>query len=593
MNNGASNPMFDDPGAHASVSDFLHGRGGGGNQSPRTDALFTKNRYVGEDFESDRSREQFLLSWNPTGFLRRKSGEGWGDALRAEQTAKKEARGQQLVHARKSESLQIDQLEFSAACAISMNADGRDTVFRFDAASHGPVSGAVVFAEARLFCKHTLAGTGDALSDCAQRLRARCMALGASKHQAPDLLSSDYMDYHPAEDLLVPISPRPLNGALKHAVSSVFARHQAVVLDGSFTFAHAASRLRSRVSSSIESTLASLENATATIAHSRYRDVLCQWNTDKICRLAGGPLGGALVLDFVQNQHILAAVESILGTPDLLVDSVSLSIQWPGDSLFGPHVDRPFFTGIQSDNWPYSASMTPPRSSTSKSSDPAVISAQVIWCLDAFTDYNGAFFVVQSQTGSRRSVLTRRGDVIVASGQASHGAHPNYTPWPRVALLVQYVPRFVRPGAQFPRAVLDVLPPEAPTAVLERLLDLDLLDNDLALAVPVERGGGVETFVPPWDDARAASNAVIRAAVETFCDDGECADSLETEVYSRALLNHHGGSATGVKNGGSMNRQCENNDRATPMPVSFRLGTGASMPSLAFGTAGRIVDEVF
>ena len=67
---------------------------------------------------------------------------------------------------------------------------------------------------------------------------------------------------------------------------------------------------------------------------------------------------------------VMEAAAALLGTPDLLLDSVSLSVQWPGDLTFGPHVDRPLKThsdgaGNDSksggapvggfDDWPYSA----------------------------------------------------------------------------------------------------------------------------------------------------------------------------------------------------------------------------------------------
>ena len=69
---------------------------------------------------------------------------------------------------------------------------------------------------------------------------------------------------------------------------------------------------------------------------------------------------------------VMEAAAALLGTPDLLLDSVSLSVQWPGDLTFGPHVDRPLKTKTHSDgagndsksggapvggfdDWPYSA----------------------------------------------------------------------------------------------------------------------------------------------------------------------------------------------------------------------------------------------
>lgn len=226
-----------------------------------------------------------------------------------------------------------------------------------------------------------------------------------------------------------------------------------------------------------------------------------------------------------------------------------------------------------------------------------MLSVQTIWCLDAFTDHNGAFFVDKSAASGRQTVLTRTGDVIIANGGAFHGANANIMPTPRVALLVQYVPRFVRPGARFPRAVLDAVHKPDVAARLERLLDLDKADNDPSLTVSVERSPGVsETFVPPWSNARAAAGAVIRTEVALFCGahNRACALSLEEEVYRMALLEYHGGSATSTT---ALDMKPRLKEASAPMSLqdpksSFLLSNGKTMPAVAFGTGGRSADEV-
>ena len=76
------------------------------------------------------------------------------------------------------------------------------------------------------------------------------------------------------------------------------------------------------------------------------------------------------ILSMMAHPIVMEAAAALLGTPDLLLDSVSLSVQWPGDLTFGPHVDRPLKThsdGAGNDSksggapvggfdaWPYSA----------------------------------------------------------------------------------------------------------------------------------------------------------------------------------------------------------------------------------------------
>jgi len=317
----------------------------------------------------------------------------------------------------------------------------------------------------------------------------------------------------------------------------------------------------------------------------------------------------------------MKAAEMLLGTPDLLIDSVSLSVQWPGDAPFGPHVDRPiqasdstgkclgfdfrspivtlplyhpFLLRMRIDNWPYSARFR-------EGVVPPLLSVQAIWCLDAFTVHNGAFFVDGNSAASgRRTVLTRAGDVIVANGGVQHGAHANRECTPRIAVLVQYVPRFVRPGAQFPRAVLDLVHQQGEfIGRLERLLDLCVADDDPALTVSVEKSPGVPgIFVPPWSAAQAVAGAVVQAEIERFCGTGVnsvCALSLEEEVYRMALLKHHGGSGPCTTPSSLKLKEVPGAPHAKqqdPQTNSFLLSNGITMPALAFGTGGRSADEV-
>ena len=87
LHNGATNPTFFDPGAHASVDDFLYGGDGGGSAvsggaGAGAGAGGGGGVGVGGDFVSDRYQERFLFTWNPMGFLKRVRGDGWGDKER-------------------------------------------------------------------------------------------------------------------------------------------------------------------------------------------------------------------------------------------------------------------------------------------------------------------------------------------------------------------------------------------------------------------------------------------------------------------------------------------------------------------------------
>jgi len=344
LHNGATNPLFDDAGAHASVDDFLHGRGVPSSRSNRN-CTSTKFRHIGEDFVSDRYSERFVLSWNPTGFLKRVEGEGWGDALRARRSSLQLSVGSSgdsaILENDVAGIMGVGTSLIEGDCKVATIANGARCVFE--------ASREVSMTETRNFCESTLGIRNDessnkSLDDCAIMILARCLAWTSRKDVASDDISEENL--HSSADIFVP----SLSSAddLSDMASRVFEKYGVVVLDRKIN-SNAAS-LKSRVMNKtynpqFKATLASLSgiNQTGTNAahHDRYMDVLCQWKTDESCRRSGGPLGSFEVLEFIQDKNVVGVAERVLGTSDLLIDSVSLSIQWPGDAQFGPHVDRP------------------------------------------------------------------------------------------------------------------------------------------------------------------------------------------------------------------------------------------------------------
>ena len=213
----------------------------------------------------------------------------------------------------------------------------------------------------------------------------------------------------------------------------------------------------------------------------RYQNVFCS-NRPEGCTAMPG------LVPLLLHDQISAPTRLLLGD-DYLLDSAALSIQWPGSSRFGPHIDRPFLRKPTDKGWQFSsASMPlPPKEYP--------LSIQAVFLLDNFTAENGAFFAMPptgwrgssryEELGNRtdlswldemggKTVTARAGQVILAHGAVWHGALPNYSPRPRLAVLVQFVPRFVRPGQRYPRSLVDGCCDGAPErlAALERLLDL-------------------------------------------------------------------------------------------------------------------------
>ena len=208
------------------------------------------------------------------------------------------------------------------------------------------------------------------------------------------------------------------------------------------------------------------------------------------------------------DSYVLSEVERVLGT-DCIIDSTSVSIQWPGDAAFGPHVDRPFIISKKDDgHWPYSTTINQDGSGIGLPPREYPISVQVMWLLDDFSTSNGAFFYMpntgassnatefnaagdstqlnghqwtETEKGTRHNhhhyrqhrhshlfphrgvyppqdqaqmVTGQAGSILFAHGGILHGAAPNMHSRPRIAFLVQYVPKFVRPGKQYRMHIL-------------------------------------------------------------------------------------------------------------------------------------------
>ena len=245
---------------------------------------------------------------------------------------------------------------------------------------------------------------------------------------------------------------------------------------------------------------------------SRYLDVLCANAREGCTAVAPG------LLPLLSLAEVAEATRLLLGD-DYLLDSARLSVQWPGSARFGPHVDHPLKRGPNAGDWKYSSGSMPlpPKDYP--------LSVQAVFALDNFTAENGAFFVLPPagwqgparydelaerhdmgwlREEGAKVVTARAGEVLLAHGAVWHGALPNYSPRPRLAVLVQFVPRFVRPGQRYPRSLVPEAAPAPLAAELERLLDLSpkgqpsrqvvlrnaagqtLLDRQLDLSRPAE-----------------------------------------------------------------------------------------------------------
>jgi ectoine hydroxylase-related dioxygenase (phytanoyl-CoA dioxygenase family) len=140
----------------------------------------------------------------------------------------------------------------------------------------------------------------------------------------------------------------------------------------------------------------------------------------------------------VQHPRVIQIIEAILGE-DMTLGGFSAHILNPGATSMGVHVDYPYWT------------MKPPF--------PAypVMEIQVIWMVEDFTVENGApVFAPNSQklcnppdlvqfSKTSQQVTGKAGSVVISHGLCWHDTSVNSTEKPRVSILGNYAPKFVRP----------------------------------------------------------------------------------------------------------------------------------------------------
>jgi ectoine hydroxylase-related dioxygenase (phytanoyl-CoA dioxygenase family) len=180
----------------------------------------------------------------------------------------------------------------------------------------------------------------------------------------------------------------------------------------------------------------------------------------------------------VQRPAIIEIAEAMLGD-DMTLGAYSARILHPGAIEMGVHVDYPYWAM----RGPFT--LRPP------------LMVQVIWMLQDFTETNGATLVApRSQLRRARpnredfareaiKITGGAGDAIISHGLLWHDTSQNHTDEPRVALLINYGMKVIRPMdseiAKVPSQVL-----ERATPKLRQLLGLEFANS---LARDLTRGG--------------------------------------------------------------------------------------------------------
>ncbi|NMG08043.1 phytanoyl-CoA dioxygenase family protein [Brasilonema sp. UFV-L1] len=155
-------------------------------------------------------------------------------------------------------------------------------------------------------------------------------------------------------------------------------------------------------------------------------------------RLYGLIYKGEIFELMVQHPTIIEIIETILGN-DMTLGGFSAHILNPGATNMGVHVDYPYWT------------MKPPFPTY------PIMEVQVIWMVEDFKEENGApLFTPGSQklcsppdsvyfSKTAEKVTGKAGSVVVSHGLCWHDTSVNATEKPRVSILGNYGPKFVRP----------------------------------------------------------------------------------------------------------------------------------------------------
>jgi ectoine hydroxylase-related dioxygenase (phytanoyl-CoA dioxygenase family) len=187
---------------------------------------------------------------------------------------------------------------------------------------------------------------------------------------------------------------------------------------------------------------------------------------------------GEIFERIVQHPALIEIAEAMLGD-DMTLGAYSARILHPGATEMGVHIDYPYWAM----RGPFT--LRPP------------LMVQVIWMLQDFTEQNGATLVApRSQLRCTRpdreqfareaiKITGTAGDAIVSHGLLWHDTSPNRSAEPRVAILINYGQKVIRPlDTEIAKVELTVM--ERATPKLRQLLGLEFAS---ALTRDLTRGG--------------------------------------------------------------------------------------------------------
>ena len=315
LHNGVKNDFFCDPGAYASVQDFMN------------------NGEYKCGWVIDRDMERYLISWNPRGFLRKVHPTGNCSNI---------GNMGERHHAYASHAIPwtfaeldperffslLDPSEFIDASLLAPRVSLPP--FEFQPVPEGGSGSNVAQIKNR------------ALQLCAQRIPDMFEAsiCGAM------LLAKTLSALPAAAQMRVPMLEweldTPVHEVAPYRSAARDIKTVGISVLGSVLKENQVAKLR-KIVTSRDSYRSNEKQRT------RYDNPFCA-DSDDACRAWDDSF-----LELARHPDVLSRVENILGD-DCIVDSTAITVQWPGEGMFGPHVDRPFDNKGGS-SWKYSSSI--------------------------------------------------------------------------------------------------------------------------------------------------------------------------------------------------------------------------------------------
>ncbi|MCP4308566.1 MAG: phytanoyl-CoA dioxygenase family protein [bacterium] len=154
---------------------------------------------------------------------------------------------------------------------------------------------------------------------------------------------------------------------------------------------------------------------------------------------------GQVFVDMVQHPLVMASMRAFLGT-EFILGSICASRTMPGFGGQQPHIDYPYWDLYRDKTFPMRINASFP------------LNAQATIVIDPFTEERGATALLPGSQnhlryprktddffGKCERLTGEPGDVILFYGAAWHCAMPNRSEHGRIGILIEYLPKFVKP----------------------------------------------------------------------------------------------------------------------------------------------------